>query len=173
MKKKFQLEISYISLVDLLSGALAGFIILFVIMPHNKYRSPSSTLETVQSKNLKVGQRFKMESIHFYGSSTDLYPNSEKQLDRLVEWLKGNDKKIMIEGHVNPCPKCTLSKSEAFKLSDGRAARIYSYLVKNGISPSRLKKKGYGKERPIHKRPKTAKQGAENRRVEFLVFSNS
>lgn len=171
MKKKFQLEVSYISILDLLSGALAGFIILFVVMPHHKYRSPSSTLETVSSKNIKVGQRFKMENIHFFGGSTEFYPTSDKQLDKLVEWLKGSQVKIMIEGHVSPCRKCKNNIINSQKLSEGRAGRIYSYLVQKGISSSRLKKKGYGIKRPVYKSPKNQKEYAYNRRVEFLVYS--
>ena len=56
------------------------------------------------------------------------------------------------------------------KLSTARAKAVVDYLIKKGISPSRLTYKGYAYSQPVAPN-KTAKGRAQNRRVEFKVLS--
>ena len=55
------------------------------------------------------------------------------------------------------------------KLSLNRAKAVYEYLVKKGISPSRLTYKGYGYDRPIATND-TKSGRALNRRTEFKII---
>jgi len=53
-------------------------------------------------------------------------------------------------------------------LSNQRAQSVYDYLVRNGISASRLSSKGYGETSPIADNATSAGR-AQNRRVELRV----
>ncbi len=53
-------------------------------------------------------------------------------------------------------------------LSGSRARAVYRYLIKKGISASRLRAKGYGSKRPIASNDTKAGR-AQNRRIEFTV----
>ena len=72
---------------------------------------------------------------------------------------------FMIEGHTDS------SGPKAFnqKLSELRAMSVKEYLVKNGITSSRLITVGYGEDKPAASN-NTRKGRIENRRVEFKVI---
>jgi len=57
------------------------------------------------------------------------------------------------------------------KLSESRAKAVVDYLIKLGISASRLEFKGYAYLQPISTND-TEEGRQENRRVEFKVLSN-
>lgn len=175
MKKREELEVNYISLIDLLTGALGAFIVLFAVTPKNEYEAPQEETPTVQEmkkKAMKPGVRFQIGSLHFHGGTTKLYPNSVEKLAQLSEYLKMNGNiKLLIEGHTSLCGRCQNDDFNLQELSEGRAKRVYHELIKSGISPRRLKYKGYGKQRLIYKKPKDDYEGARNRRVEILVTS--
>jgi outer membrane protein OmpA-like peptidoglycan-associated protein len=60
-------------------------------------------------------------------------------------------------------------RAKNIELSSARAWSVYSYLVKKGIEPGRLKPKGYGPDRPVA--PNTSISGrAQNRRVEIIIL---
>lgn len=61
------------------------------------------------------------------------------------------------------------SEASNQKLSERRAASVKTYLVKSGVTASRLTVKGYGEEDPVVDNATEANR-AENRRIEFHVF---
>jgi OmpA-OmpF porin, OOP family len=55
-------------------------------------------------------------------------------------------------------------------LSQARADAVAKYLVGKGISPERLRARGYGPQQPVDKNETAAGREA-NRRVEFKVLA--
>ena len=54
------------------------------------------------------------------------------------------------------------------RLSDRRAAAVRTFLIREGIDPSRMTSFGYGEDRPIASN-RTRAGRAKNRRVEFFI----
>jgi len=93
-------------------------------------------------------------------------PEAYKSLDEVAALINAypeND--VLVEGHTDS----TGSRARNLSLSSERAWAIYSYLVKHGVPPARLKPKGYGPERPVASN-KTAAARAKNRRVEIIIL---
>ena len=96
-----------------------------------------------------------------------LLSNSYPYLDSLYNKLKANpDLEIEIAGHTDNVG------SDAFnlQLSQQRAANVKSYLVKKGISSSRIAAKGYGELEPVADNSTEAGR-QRNRRTEVRVTS--
>jgi outer membrane protein OmpA-like peptidoglycan-associated protein len=106
-------------------------------------------------------------SIRFYLNTTKIVELSEPVLAELAKILKDNPNlKIEIQGHI-----CCQFVNDVSGLSTQRARAVYDYLVKNKIEKSRLRYKGYGNLKPIHKIPEQDYlEEQENRRVEILIF---
>jgi outer membrane protein OmpA-like peptidoglycan-associated protein len=83
----------------------------------------------------------------------------------LVEYLKKNPAySIEIRGHTDSDG----DDASNMELSQQRAKAVALYLESNGISPDRIKYKGYGETMPIV--PNTSKENMlRNRRVEFVL----
>ena len=76
-------------------------------------------------------------------------------------------KHIRIEGHTDSQGK----DERNLALSQGRAESVQTFLIKNGIAPTRLRAKGFGESTPVETNA-TAKGRSANRRVEFVIESN-
>jgi outer membrane protein OmpA-like peptidoglycan-associated protein len=124
---------------------------------------------TKQIKNSKVGETIKLPNIYFFNNSARIVPKSESTLYDLLCALVDNPKiKIEIQGHI-----CCQTEADKNDISTARARAIYNYLLRNKIDRKRLKFKGFGISKPIHKIPeRTATEEDENRRVEILILEN-
>src|SRR5205807_479589 len=71
---------------------------------------------------------------------------------------------VVVEGHTDSIG----SDAYNMKLSQRRANAVRDYMVKNGVSGSRIKTEAYGKTRPIASN-KTAEGRAQNRRVDIVT----
>jgi outer membrane protein OmpA-like peptidoglycan-associated protein len=115
----------------------------------------------VEAKKIVIDQM-----VHFDFNKYNIKSDSYAILDDVANVLQKNPhvKKVRVEGHTDGIG----SDSYNQKLSQRRAESVVDYLVKKGVSPSRLEAVGYGKTRPIATN-KTAAGRAQNRRVEFNV----
>ena len=107
----------------------------------------------------------RMNNIFFDFDKSTLRPESYHELNRWVEALKKYpDLKAEIHGHT-----CWIG-TEAYNegLSGRRATAVVNYLATQGISESRLTKKGFGETRPAASN-ETRKGREFNRRVEVLL----
>jgi outer membrane protein OmpA-like peptidoglycan-associated protein len=106
-------------------------------------------------------------NIKFPFNKFNLSPYSYSVLDSIAEILKDNKNiGIMIIGHSDSVG--TYGHNQL--LSEERALAVKIYLADKGIAPERLLPTGYGETRPIADNG-TEEGRAENRRVEFTVFS--
>ena len=109
---------------------------------------------------------FTLSDLHFETGQSTIKPGSFKILDELVEYLKLKpDLNIEIGGHTDSDG----SADSNLTLSQNRAEAVKQYLIKKGISSSRLIAKGYGETQPIAEN-ETAAGKALNRRTEINIL---
>lgn len=122
----------------------------------------------------KIGDNIVMENILFEPGRHYLKYESMEDLENLLYAMKEYPTlEIEIEGHV--C--CTTTEPDGYdwdaetnNLSEMRARQIYLILIKNGISKSRLKYKGYGGTRKINLDESNEELRRVNRRVEIKIL---
>ena len=101
--------------------------------------------------------------IHFQPGTAIPLPESTPEIDRLFNFLKENESlDAFLHGHVCCAPDIGISTR--------RAGYVYNYLIKNGISESRLQKKGHGNTQPKTSPELTEEDRISNRRVN-VVFT--
>ena len=109
--------------------------------------------------------KFMYEDIYFEKGRYKLMPDARELLLRKAQWLqKNSDINVIIEGHTDEAG----SKEYNFALGDRRAGAVKSFLIGQGIQPSRLIAVSYGNEQPIATGGMEAAR-SKNRRVHFVV----
>jgi outer membrane protein OmpA-like peptidoglycan-associated protein len=105
------------------------------------------TLDTTLVLERKaVNEKFVLDNIYFGFDSTDIKPESAKELDKLAQLLKDNPEiKIEMGSHTDS----VASFEYNIDLSKRRAESTVRYLIGKGISQERLVAKGYGESQPI------------------------
>lgn len=126
-------------------------------------------LEALDATKVKKGQTIRIENLYFDANESSITDDSYEVLDEIYDFLQGN-RNIVIEigGHTNTIPE----SKDCDVLSSNRAKEVAGYLVRKGVSPKRLKYKGYGKRKPIIKNDKyDLSARAKNQRVEIKILS--
>jgi outer membrane protein OmpA-like peptidoglycan-associated protein/tetratricopeptide (TPR) repeat protein len=118
-----------------------------------------------------ANKTYDIGDIFYDYNKSEIRPDAKPTLNKLVTMLKDNPSiKIEIQSHSD----CRGTAEYNLKLSDRRAAAVVNYLVKNGISKSRLTSKGFGEANPINGCTDGVKctdaEYQENRRTEFIVL---
>lgn len=114
----------------------------------------------------ELPKTYTLDNVYFETGKADISPKSFKELNELADYM--TLKKTMgieISGHTD-----NVGKPEAnLKLSQDRANSVRAYLIKKGISESRIQAKGYGDTQPIE--PNDTEAGKQkNRRTEVRVI---
>ncbi len=106
-----------------------------------------------------------LKNIFFDVNRFELKPESEAELDKLVQLLNDNPElKIEISGHTDN----TGNEQDNLVLSENRARSVVNYLLAHHIDPSRLSSTGYGETKPVA--GNDSEEGrAQNRRTEMRV----
>lgn len=108
-----------------------------------------------------------MQIVYYGYDSYNLTDEARSALKNNADWMKANSSaRIQIEGHCDE--RGTVEYNMA--LGDRRANAAKSYLVRLGVSASRIETLSYGKERPAdlgHNESAWAK----NRRAVFVLLS--
>lgn len=120
-------------------------------------------------KKLDVGTKFVLRNIYFDFDKSTIKPQSEPELQKLVDMLNSNPNlKIEIGGHTDSYGSNSYNKD----LSQRRANAVVKYLISKGIDKGRLGGKGYGEEKPIASNDDEIDGRELNRRTEFEVKGN-
>lgn len=107
-----------------------------------------------------------LKNIFFDPNKFELKPESQTELDAVVQLLKDNPTvSIQINGHTDNSGKPTENKV----LSENRARAVITYLVSKGIAQTRLTFKGFGDTVPVADNS-TPEGKAQNRRTELKVI---
>ena len=109
-----------------------------------------------------------LDNVQFDVAKATLRPGSYKDLQNLVEYMKGKiGEKIEIGGHTDSSG----IEEKNVILSQQRADAIKEYLVKNGIPADEIIAKGYGSTQPIADN-QTPEGKQKNRRIEVRKIVN-
>jgi outer membrane protein OmpA-like peptidoglycan-associated protein len=111
-----------------------------------------------------------VDPIFFKTGKAELLPESIPVLQSVVQVLEQNPDivKIRIEGHTDSQGK----PARNLELSKRRAKAVMKWLVKAGVTRSRLESNGYGQTQPIADND-TEDGRAKNRRVMFVVVKGN
>ncbi len=113
------------------------------------------------------GKVFTLNDVHFNSGQASLRSDSYNALNDLLEILKiKSHMTVEIAGHTDDVG----DTNSNLTLSRKRAETVRSYLIKNGIEPSRLVAKGYGESKPIAYND-TPEGRQKNRRTEVVILS--
>jgi outer membrane protein OmpA-like peptidoglycan-associated protein len=114
-----------------------------------------------------------LRNMNFYLGLDIHTPASKPTMEDLLNTLKTHPTlKIQLEGHV--CCIDDLNpqhKKGGYKLSLARSVAIKNFLVENGIDSTRLKTKGFGRDKPLFPLELDEKERLANRRVEIRILS--
>lgn len=114
---------------------------------------------------IEVNAHVVLKNVFFDFDQYSLKPESEAELDKLVELLKMNPTiKIQLNGYTDSVG----SEEHNLILSQHRAQAVVDYLISKGIAVTRLSAKGYGSSHPIASN-NTEEGRALNRRTELVV----
>lgn len=106
-----------------------------------------------------------LRSVHFDFDKSKIRPDAIPVLDEAVKILKEEGTvAVIVEGHTDS------KGTDAYnlKLSRRRADAVRGYLVKHGVSPTRIRAEGFGESKPVASND-TEEGRAQNRRVELRV----
>ncbi len=121
--------------------------------------------------SLAVGKTYRIENIYYDFDKWNIRKDAEHSLDSLISILKEYPVSVEIGSHTD----CRGSVEYNELLSQRRAESVVNYLIKQGIDPSRLTARGYGKSQLINHCNCEAGIGCTeaehqaNRRTEFRI----
>ena len=126
-------------------------------------------LKDLDGNKIKTGQIIELKQLQFSPDSTSFEKNSLGVLDEIYRFMAANEAVIVeIGGHTNGVKGITHEYCD--DLSEKRAKSVAKYLIGRGVSPYRLKYKGYGKRKPIASN-NTRHGRSLNQRVEIKILS--
>ena len=127
--------------------------------PDNYYASAEPPCSDALAAALKAGQ------LKFQTSSWEIDSDSYLTLDNIAKAAKScGSAMIEVAGHTDNTGKPPSNKT----LSELRAQEVMKYLVRAGVTASKMKAVGYGQDKPIGDNG-TREGKAQNRRIEFVV----
>ncbi len=110
--------------------------------------------------------KINISDILFDTGKTDIKPNYAELLKKLASKLREYPEvDIIVEGHTDDVG----TREFNLKLSEDRARKVVSELIRGGVKPDKISYVGYGPDRPMF--PNTSDENrAKNRRVEIKVI---
>ena len=117
---------------------------VFELGEHRRIYDPYNL--RIELNPVQVGAEMNLYNIYFETDSFRILPQSEPELQKLVEFLESNPAlKVEIQGHTDN----TGSAERNQKLSELRAQSVGDYLTEHGIDAARLNAAGYGEKKPV------------------------
>jgi outer membrane protein OmpA-like peptidoglycan-associated protein len=125
------------------------------------------TNKPVNLEETKKGENVVVPNIYFEFNQAYLLKQSIAVLDKITGQLKKNTAiRLEIQGYTDNIGGREYNQN----LSERRADAVKDYLIKNGISPERLRSAGFGMDKPVADNS-TAQGRSQNRRTEFLILN--
>ncbi|MES2389923.1 MAG: OmpA family protein [Bacteroidota bacterium] len=136
-------------------------------LPGTTERAEKEIERTVELEPIALNRRLMLRNVYFDLASAKLKPESEPELEILLNFLQANTGIIMeIAGHSDISGNVLRN----LELSRQRAASVVAWLNARGIEPGRLRPKGYGQTRPLASNDDEAEGRELNRRTEFVIL---
>jgi len=132
-------------------------------LPKKVFFDKKDNAKEVILDKIEINKTYIVDNINFEFNSAYLKKESIDILSKVLDIMKSNPSiKLVVMGHTDSVGDEKYNQ----KLSERRADAVVEYLIKNGISPERLKSEGYGESRPIASND-TEEGRSKNRRTEF------
>ncbi len=129
----------------MLSGSAYFYVDDVAVIPLDPAEDPSPLIWS-DGKEVKPEETYVLKNIQFEFDKYKLLPVSFPELDRVVEILQRQPLwKAELAGHTDYIG----TDDYNLELSKNRANSVRDYLVSKGISSSRLKAQGFGKQQPL------------------------
>ncbi len=123
-------------------------------------------ISDAEIQKVEVGKEYQLHDIYFGTNLYNLTSYSKYLINLFVEFLIDNPTvKVEIQGHTDNVG----NDADNRLLSERRAKAVYDYVIDRGISPDRVRHKGFGMTKPIATN-NTAEGRAKNRRTIFLIY---
>ena len=115
---------------------------------------------------VRAGRSVVLNNLFFDTNKFDLKSQSRTELNRLIEFLRQyRDVQIEVSGYTDNVG----THESNIQLSQRRAQSVVEYLSSHGISPTRLRSKGYGDGHPLAANDTEAHRQL-NRRIELHIL---
>ena len=110
----------------------------------------------------------RLDALVFHQRSAVISPESYAELNTVADMLHQNPNMVIqLEGHTDTRGDKNLN----LKLSEDRVESVRNYLVRRGVSKSRIKMKAFGGTQPLSTE-NTEEAHKLNRRVEVRIIDN-
>lgn len=144
-----------------------GYLFFSENFPLSQHKEDTAYNIDIPLQPIEDGAAIVLKNIFFETNKYELKPESQVELDKVVQLLKDNPTlKIQISGHTDNSGKA----SDNITLSENRAKSVTTYIISKGINTARLTFKGWGDTQPIAGNA-TPEGRAQNRRTELKVIS--
>ena len=123
-----------------------------------------ATSERPELTGAQDRSQFAAQTVYFDYDSAKIKPSEHSKVDAIATALKGNSKKLIIEGHTDERGTAEYNRA----LGEKRAQAAREALVALGVAGDRLTTVSFGKDKPLEPlHSETA--WSKNRRAEFVV----
>ncbi|HEY4207108.1 MAG TPA: OmpA family protein [Puia sp.] len=144
-----------------------GYLFFSENFPLSQHKEDTAYNIDIPLQPIEANAAIVLRNIFFDPNKYELKPESQVELDKVVQLLKDNPTlKIQINGHTDNSGK----SSDNVTLSENRAKAVTAYLTSKGINTARLSFKGWGDSQPVATN-ETPEGRAQNRRTELKVIS--
>lgn len=127
----------------------------------------ANELASLKAQHTDRGMVLTVGDVLFAPGRAEVGPGAQRSIDKLAEFLRAYPKRnVLIEGHTDNLG----NEDFNVKLSQQRADAVRDLLTARGISPQRIRTKGYGPKFPVVDNDSAAGR-QQNRRVEVLVLN--
>jgi outer membrane protein OmpA-like peptidoglycan-associated protein len=127
----------------------------------------ANELASLKAQHTDRGLVLTVGDVLFAPGKAEIGPGAQRSIDKLAEFLRAYPKRnVLIEGHTDNLGNEDLN----IKLSQQRADSVRDLLIARGVSPQRIRTKGYGPKFPVVDNDSAAGR-QQNRRVEVLVLN--
>ena len=127
----------------------------------------ANELASLKAQHTDRGMVLTVGDVLFAPGKAEVGPGAQRSIDKLADFLKAYPKRnVLIEGHTDNFG----NEDFNIKLSQQRADAVRDLLVARGVSPQRIRTKGYGPKFPVVENDSAAGR-QQNRRVEVLVLN--
>lgn len=147
------------------------------------FRTPVSTTDDsydgdtiipMKLKPVEIGEVFTLDNIYYEFSKWDLTPQSEQELNKLINLLKDNPGvSIELGSHTDSRGNDNFNQELSLK----RALSARNFMVLNGIPAARISSKGYGESQLVNRCDDGVEceeeEHSPNRRTEFIITGYS
>ena len=125
----------------------------------------AAAAEEAEREMIAAREMLMDEDIYFKEGISSLSPEAKEILMKKARWLQDNpDISVIIQGHSDEPGSAEFNLA----LGEKRAGQVKTFLIKLGITSSRLIPVSYGRERPVAS-DENKEDRSKNRRVHFAI----